>query len=141
MNLGWGGWAGWDIDGIIDIMNVKSFLVFLFGDNSACCVSLDSLWGSSDSSFGSRSNLDDSGVNGAGNTVLHFNIELGDDIGVESSLFFEILLGGSIHNVLNIESLHGFVLRASSSAVGAHDALDVSSVVLISALISSLLWH
>lgn len=122
-------------------MNVISFLFFFLGDNSAGCVSLDSLWWGPDSPIGRGSDLDDSRVNGAGDTVLHFNIELGDDIVVESSLFFKILLGRSVDNVLNIESLDGFVLGASSSAVRADNTFNMSSVVLISTLISSLLWH
>ena len=56
-------------------------------------VSLDSLWGSSVSSVNDGSDLDDSGVNGTTDTVLHLEIKLGDDVEFESSIFLQIFFG------------------------------------------------
>ena len=80
-----------NLKGNIDI-NLES--VFLIG---SCCyfsggVSLYSLGGKSASSVGRGSDFHNSGVNCAADTVLHFKVQLGDDVELESSVFLEILL-------------------------------------------------
>jgi len=66
----------------------------LFGFvNFSCGVSLDSLRRGSVSSVSDGSDLDDSGVNGATDTVLHLEVKLGNDIEFEGSIFLEIFLG------------------------------------------------
>jgi len=80
-------------------------------------------------------------VNSAANAVLHFDVELGDDVGFEGLVFFEILLGGGVNNVSDVEALDGLVLGAKFSTVDTDDRLDVSSVVFVSAVVSSLDGH
>jgi len=46
-----------------------------------------------------------------------------------------------INDISDGESLHGFVFRTVSTAVDANDSSDVSSVVFVSTVISSLLGH
>ena len=118
-----------------------SFLVFLLLDHFSSSISLNSLRGSSVSSFHSGSDFDNSGVNAAADTVLHLDVQLRDNILFESSILFEILFGWSVNDVSDGESLDGFVLGAFSSAVDADNGLDMASVVLVSSLISSLLRH
>lgn len=44
-------------------------------------------------SFDGASDLDDSGVDAAGDAVLHFDVEFGDDVGLECAILLEVLLG------------------------------------------------
>ena len=97
-------------------------------------------WGSI-LSVSNRSHLDNSGVDAATNAVLHLDVEFGNDVGFEGSVLLEIFLGGCVNNVTDGESLDGLVLRASSSAVDAHNSFDVASIVFVSAVISSLSGH
>ena len=60
---------------------------FLFCFDFTCGISLDSLGWGPVSSVGDRSDLDDSGVDGTTDTVLHLEVEFGDDIEFESSIF------------------------------------------------------
>ena len=62
-------------------------------DDLASGVSLDSLGRGSALAFFVASDLDDPGVDSAGNAVLHFDVEFWDDIGLEGSVLFKILLG------------------------------------------------
>ena len=77
----------------------------------------------------------------ASDTVLHFDVEFGDDVGFEGLVFFKIFLGGSIDDVSDVEALDGFVFGAESSAVDADNGFDISSVLFISSVISSLDRH
>ena len=70
-----------------------SFLFFLLLDDFSGSISLNSLRGSSVSSFDSGSDLHDSGVNSTTDTVLHLDVQLRDDILFKSSILFEILFG------------------------------------------------
>jgi len=80
-------------------------------------------------------------VDAAADAVLHFDVEFGDDVGFEGLVFFEIFLGGSIDDVSDVEALDGFVLGAELSAVDADDGFNVSSVVLVATVVSSLDGH
>ena len=104
-------------------------------------ISLNSLWRSSNSSIFSRSDFDYSRVNGTTDTVLHFKIQFWDDVELESSILFQIFFGWLINDISNCESFDWFIFRASSSAVYANNASDVTSVVFISTVVSSLLRH
>jgi len=88
-----------------------------------------------------RSDFHNSGVDAAADAVLHFDVEFGDDVGFEGLVFFEIFLGGSIDDVSDVEALDGFVLGAELSAVDADDGFNVSSVVLVATVVSSLDGH
>jgi len=104
-------------------------------------ISLDSLGRGSVFPLLNSSNLDDSGVNSAWDAVLHFDIEFRDDVGLKGSVFLEVLLGWGINNVSDGEALDSLVLRAKSATVHANDGLDVSSVVFVSSVVSTLDWH
>jgi hypothetical protein len=80
-------------------------------------------------------------VNGTTDTVLHLEIKLGDDVEFESSIFLQIFFGGLIDDVSDGESFDGLVLGSVSAAVDANDGSDVSSVVFVTTVVSSLLWH
>ena len=80
-------------------------------------------------------------MNSAANAILHFDIELRDDVVFEGSVFFKVFLGGSIDNVANVEALDGFVFRTESAAVDTDDCFNESSVVFVSAVVSPLDGH
>ncbi len=102
---------------------------------------MDSLGRGSALTFDSAADFDDAGVDGAGDAVLHFDVELGDDVGLEGSVLLEVLLGGGIDDVPDGEALDGLVLGAESSAVDADDGLNESSVVFVSSVVSTLDRH
>ena len=118
-----------------------SFLVFFLLDHFTSGVSLDTLGRSSVFPFFGRSDLDDPSVDSAADTVLHFDVELGDDVLLESSVFLEILLGRGVDDIPDGEPLDGLVLGAESAAVDADDGFHVPPVVFVPSLISSLLGH
>jgi hypothetical protein len=80
-------------------------------------------------------------VDGATDAVLHFKIELGDDVEFESSIFLQILFGGLIDDVSDGESFDSLVLGTMSTTVDTNDGSDVSSVIFVTTVVSSLLWH
>ena len=80
-------------------------------------------------------------MDGATNAVLHLDVELGDDVGLEGSVFLKVLLGGSIDDVADGEALNSLVLGAETSAVHADDGFNVPAVVFVAAVVSSLDWH
>jgi hypothetical protein len=95
----------------------------------------------SDSSFFSRSNLDNSGVTSARNTVDVLHVSLRDNHLVVVHDLGDIVMGSALDNVFNLESLDAFVFRNSSTAVGADNNTRVSSILLVSSIISSFLGH
>ena len=113
----------------------------LAGDGLSGGVSLDSGRRGSGLSVLDGSHLHNSGVDAAANAVLHFDVEFGNDVSFKGLVFFEILLGGSIDNVTDVEALDGLVLGAQFSAIDADNGFDVTSVVFVSAVISSLGGH
>ena len=118
---------------------LESFLLLV--NRFSCSVSLNS-WGRvSVLSVLVGSHLDDSGVNAAGDAVLHFDIEFGDDVGFEGLGFLEIFFGGGVDDISDGKPFDGFVLGAESSAVDADDGFDVSSVIFVPAVVSSLDGH
>ena len=103
---------------------------------------LSKLGGVSDVSItsGLTSNSNNSGVDGAGNTVtlLHIDLwklEVGLVIGV---VVLKISLGGAVNDVSHLESFDGFVLGGNSTAVKASNSIRMSLVLLRSPVISSL---
>ena len=73
--------------------NNKLSFSFDLVDWLSISVSLDSLRRKSVFLFLIGSDLDDSGVNGASNAVLHLDVELGDNVIDEGSVFLKILFG------------------------------------------------
>ena len=102
---------------------------------------MDSLGRGSALTFDSAADFDDAGVDGAGDAVLHFDVELGDDVGLEGSVLLEVLLGGGVDDVADGEALDGLVLGAETAAVHANDGLDEPAVVLVPAVVSALDGH
>jgi hypothetical protein len=85
---------------------------------------------------------DDSGVNGAGDAVLVLETELRDGVGIsEGGGCLEVPLERGINNVLDHEPLDRLVLGTQPPAVRADDGLDVSSVLLVPAVVPPLDWH
>lgn len=114
---------------------------FRISDGFACSISLDSGRRESIFSVFVRSDFDDSGMDAAGDAVLHFDVEFRDDISFESLVFFEILLRGSVDDVTDVESFDGFVLGAQTTAVHAHDGLYIASVIFVTTVVSPLDGH
>lgn len=117
------------------------FSVFVSSDWLSWGVSLYSLWRKSVSSVFCRSDFYNSGVNTTTNTILHFDVELGHNVKLESSILLKILLGWSINNISDGKSFDGFVFGTTSATIDTNNRLDVSSVIFVSSLISSLLGH
>lgn len=111
------------------------------GDGFASGVSLDSGGRESVLPLSHGPDLDNSSVDSATDAVLHFDVEFGDDVGFEGLVFFEILLGGSVNDVTDVETFDGFVLGAVPTAVHAHNGLDVASVVFVTTVVSSFDGH
>lgn len=104
-------------------------------------VSLDSGRGKSASSVLIWSYLDDSSMDATTDAVLHFDVEFGDDVCFESLVFFEILLGGGVDNISDVESFNGLVFGAETTAVHTHDGLYVASVLFVTTVVSPLDRH
>ena len=122
-------------------MCAKSFPFLGVPDNFSSGISLDSLGRGSVLSLLDSADLDDPGVDGAGDAVLHFDVEFGDDVGLEGPVLLEVLLGGGVNDVPNREPLHRLVLGAEPAAVDADDWLDVAAVVFVAAVVPALDWH
>lgn len=91
-----------------------------------------SLGRSSVSSVDSRSDSDDSSVNGARNAVVQLVVQLGQGVlGVHGSLR-QISNGSSLNHVSDGDSLDGLILGDTSGAVDTSDGLDVASTLLVS---------
>ena len=123
-----------------DVISDRSFLG-LAGDGLSGGVSLNSGRRGSGLSVLDGSDLDNSGVDAAADAVLHFDVEFRDDVGLEGLVLLEIFLGRGVDNVSDVQEVDGLILGAEFAAVDADDRLDVSSVVFVSAVISSLDGH
>jgi hypothetical protein len=80
-------------------------------------------------------------VNSATDTVLHLDVELGDDVSFKGSVLLKILFGWGINDISDGEALDSFVFRAESAAVDTDDGFNITSVVFISTVISSFDGH
>lgn len=81
------------------------------------------------------------GVNGAGDAVADFDVQLGDNVlGVNASLA-DIPDSGALDHVPHSEPLDGLILSYSARAVGATHEGDVATTLLVTAAISSFLGH
>lgn len=80
-------------------------------------------------------------MNATSNTVLHFDIELGNNVGFKSLVFLKILFGRGVNDVSDVEALDGLILGAESAAVYADDRLNITSVIFVSTVVSSFDWH
>ena len=118
---------------------LKSFL--FISDYFSSRVSLNSLWGSSDSSIDSWSDFNYSWVNSTADTILHFKIQFRNDVELESSILFKIFFRWLINDISNGESFDWFIFRTSSSAVDTNNRFDGTSVVSVFTIISSLFRH
>lgn len=123
-----------------NIHDSRSFL-FLVSDHLASGVSLDSLGRGSVLAFLDAPDLDDPGVNGTGNAVLHLDVELRNDVSLEGSVLLQVLLRRGVHDVPNCETLHSLVLWTQATAVDANNRFDIPAVVLVTTVISALDWH
>lgn len=110
-------------------------------NNFTSSISLNSLWWSSWSSVDCWSNFNYSWVNSATDTVLHFKIKFWNDVELESSVFLQIFFGWLINNISDGKSFDSLVFRAVSSAIDTYNSSYIPSVVFVSTVISSLLWH
>jgi hypothetical protein len=111
------------------------------GDGFASSVSLDSGGRESVLPLSHGPDLDNSSVDSATDAVLHFDVEFGDDVSFEGLVFFEILLGGGVNDVTDVETFDGLVLGAVPTAVHAHNGLDVASVIFVATVVSSFDRH
>jgi len=120
---------------------VESFLGGIWSDGFSSLISLDSLGRESVLSLCDGSEFHNSWVNSASNAVLHLDVEFRNDVGFKGSVFFKILLGGSIDDVADGEALDSLILGTESAAVDADNVLDVPSVVFVSTVISTFDGH
>jgi hypothetical protein len=118
-----------------------SLLLLSVPDGLSGSISVYSLGRGSALALDGAADLDDAGVDGAGDAVLHLDVELWDDVGLEGSVLLEVLLGGGVHDVADGKALHGLVLGAEATAVHADDGLDEAAVVLVAAVVSTLDGH
>lgn len=88
-----------------------------------------------------RSDLDNSGMAGAGNAVDVLHVGLGNDHLVVVHDLLNIIVGSGLNNVLNLEPLDALVLGNGPSAVCADYYPGVTTILLVSSIISSFLWH
>lgn len=70
----------------------RSFLL-LVPHHLASGIPLDALGRQSALALDGASDLDDAGVDAAGDAVLHLDVQLRDDVGFECAVFLEVLLG------------------------------------------------
>lgn len=100
-----------------------------------------SLRRSSDSSVGSGSDSDDSGVDGTRHTVVQLVVQLWQRVLRVHRSLRQVSHGSSLHHVSDGDSLDSLVFRDASSTVQTSDGLDVTSTLLVSSVGRSLLWH
>lgn len=105
-----------------------------------CVVSSSDRW-SSDLSSLSRSDSNNSCVNGAGNTVVQLVVHLWDWVLVVDGSLRKISDSSGLNHVSDGHSLDGLVLRNTSGTVDTSNWLDVSSTLLVSSVGCSLLRH
>lgn len=123
------------------IRHLSSLLGSVLRRNLSVLVESLSLRRSSDSSVGSGSNSDDSGVDGAGDTVVQLVVQLWQSVLLVHRGLRQVSNGSSLNHVSDGDSLDGLVLRNTSSTVQTSDWLDVASTLLVSTVGRSLLWH
>lgn len=98
-------------------------------------------WRSSDSSVGSGSDSDNSGVDSTRNTVVQLVVQLWQSVFRVHGSFRQVSDSSSFNHVSDGDSLDGLVLWHTSGTVQTSDWLDVASTLLVSTVGSSLLWH
>lgn len=96
---------------------------------------------SSDSSVGSGSDSDNSGVDGTGDTVVQLVVQLWHGVLRVDRSLRQISDSGGFNHVSDGDSLDGLILRNTSGTVQTSDWLDVTSSLLVSTVGSSLFWH
>jgi hypothetical protein len=80
-------------------------------------------------------------VAGARDAVDVLQVSLGDVHLIVEHDLGNIVMGSSLDDILDLESLDAFVFWNGSSAVGANDDTRMASVLLVSSIISSFLGH
>lgn len=100
-----------------------------------------SLRRSSDSSVGSGSDSDDSGVDSTRHTVVQLVVQLWQSVLRVHRGLGQVSDGSGLNHVSDGDSLDGLVLWHTSGTVQTSDWLDVTSALLVSTVGSSLLWH
>lgn len=100
-----------------------------------------SLRRSSDLSVFSRSNTDNSGVDGARNTVVQLVVQLRKSVFLVHRGVRQVSDSGGFNHVSDGDTLDSLVLGDTTGTVQASDGLDVTSTLLVSAGVLSLLSH
>jgi hypothetical protein len=80
-------------------------------------------------------------VNSATNTVLHLDVEFRYDVGFEGSILLKILFRRCIDDISDGEALDSFIFRAKSATVDTDNVFNITSVIFVSAVVSSLDGH
>lgn len=86
-----------------------------------------------------RSDTDDMGVNGAGNAVRDFDVQLGDSVLRVDTGLADISNSGALDHVPHCEPLDRLVLGDAARAVGASDEPDVATSLFVASAGSSFL--
>ena len=81
------------------------------------------------------------GVDGAGDAVADFDVQLGDNVLRVNASLADIPNRGALDHVPHSEPLDGLVLAYSARAIGATHEGDVATALLVTAAISSFLGH
>lgn len=86
-------------------------------------------------------NTNNASVDGAGNAVSILDVELRKRIVFNGGVILKILLGRSINDVADDETLDGLILRDATGAVHATNVCDVTATVLGSTVVPALGGH
>ena len=81
-------------------------------------------------------------MDGARDAVVELVVHLGEDeLALEGRLLLDVLLGRTVNHVSDHVLLDGLVFWHQSVGSGADDVLDVTSVLSVLTVVSSLVGH
>lgn len=110
-------------------------------DGGAFTLLLGALWGEAVAAALPGADADDAGVDGTGDTVLHFDVELGKSVFFIDRCLAEVTNRGGLDHVADKEALYGLVFWGAATTVGAANWVDVSPTLLGAPTVSSFLCH
>lgn len=110
-------------------------------DSPGIAVEPSTRGGSADTTVFSGTDTDNTVVNGAGYAVSNLNVKFGQNVLLVNTGLADVTDGSVLDHVPDAEPLDGLIFGDHTVAVGATKALDVATVALVTAVVSSLLRH